>query len=153
MSNSVTTPILLILLKEELETSCSTADMRAMQMQLPPPKATAPKKARGPRLHIWSAPHRRPSKSRTSGITPYDRAAQLAFPWAPEDYPGLLRGMANLLGGKAAVRTIIDWRRGRYKPPLWAIDVLQDVLRSRAKLMLESAEELEKEKAARSTAP
>jgi hypothetical protein len=61
--------------------------------------------------------------------------------------------MANLLGGKAAVRTIIDWRRGRYKPPLWAIDVLQDVLRSRAKLMLESAEELEKEKAARSTAP
>jgi hypothetical protein len=41
--------------------------------------------------------------------------------------------MANLLGGKAAVRTIIDWRRGRYKPPLWAIDVLQDVLRSRAK--------------------
>jgi hypothetical protein len=110
------------------------------------------KRARGQRIHIWSAPHRRPSKSRTCGITAYDRAAQLAFPWAPEDYPGLLRGMANLLGEKAAVRTIIDWRRARYKPPLWAIEVLQDALRQRANRELAAVEELEKEKAARSTA-
>jgi hypothetical protein len=27
------------------------------------------------------------------------------FPWAPEAYPGLLRGMAELLGRRAAVRT------------------------------------------------
>jgi hypothetical protein len=52
------------------------------------------------------------------------RAAQVAFPWAPEAYPGLLRGMAELLGGRAAVRTILDWRRGRRRPPEWAIDVL-----------------------------
>jgi hypothetical protein len=61
--------------------------------------------------------------------------------------------MANLLGGKAAVRTIIDWRRGRYHPPLWAIEVLQHALRSRAEAMLQSAEELEKDKAARLAAP
>ena len=61
--------------------------------------------------------------------------------------------MANLLGGRAAVRTIIDWRRGRYHAPLWAIEVLQDALRSRAKAMLESVEELEEEKAAQCTAP
>ena len=122
----------------------------AMQPQT---KSAGPKRDRGQRKHIWSAPHRRPSKSRTSGITAYDRAAQLAFPWAPEDYPGLLRGMANLLGGRAAVRTIIDWRRGRYHAPLWAIEVLQDALRSRAKAMLESVEELEEEKAAQCTAP
>ena len=119
----------------------------------PQTKSAAPKRDRGQRKHIWSAPHRRPSKSRTSGITAYDRAAQLAFPWAPEDYPGLLRGMANLLGGRAAVRTIIDWRRGRYHAPIWAIEVLQDALRSRAKAMLESVEELEEEKAAQCTAP
>jgi hypothetical protein len=61
--------------------------------------------------------------------------------------------MANLLGGRAAVRTIIDWRRGRYHPPLWAIEILQGALRSRAKVMLDSVEELEKEKAGRFTAP
>jgi hypothetical protein len=40
------------------------------------------------------------------------RAAQAASPWPPEAYPGLLRGMAELLGGRAAIRTGLDWRRG-----------------------------------------
>ena len=54
--------------------------------------------------------------------------------------------MFELLGGRAAVRTILDWRRGRHRPPLWAIGVLQEALRSRAQLLLESVEELEAEK-------
>ena len=122
-----------------------------MHLQTRLTESAAPKKGCGQRKHIWAAPHRRPSKSRTSGITAYDRAAQLAFPWAPEDYPGLLRGMTNLLGGRAAVRTIIDWRRGRYKPPLWAIEILQNALRQGANRQLAAVEELEKEKAARLT--
>ena len=140
-------------LAKRLATKHEAGHMRAMHLQTRPTKSAAPKKKRGQRKHIWAAPHRRPSKSRTSGITTYDRAAQLAFPWAPEDYPGLLRGMANLLGGRAAVRTIIDWRRGRYHPPLWAIEVLQEALKVRVKTMTESIEELEKEKTARLTAP
>ena len=79
-------------------------------------------------------------------------AAQAAFPWAPEAYPGLLRGMAELLGGRAAVRTILDWRRGRRKPPVWAMDVLQEVLKARVEREMHSIEELEKEKAVRSSA-
>ena len=61
--------------------------------------------------------------------------------------------MVELLGGRAAVRTILDWRRGRRRPPLWAIEVLQEALQSRMKAMTESIEELEKEKAARLTPP
>jgi hypothetical protein len=79
-------------------------------------------------------------------IPAYDRAAQMAFPWAPEAYPGLLRGMVELLGGRAALRTILDWRRGRRRPPQWAVEMLQDKLRSKARSMLESVEELEAEK-------
>jgi hypothetical protein len=49
---------------------------------------------------------------------------------------------------RAAVRTILDWRRGRRRPPLWAIDVLQGALQSRIDTMMKSVKELEEEKAA-----
>jgi hypothetical protein len=61
--------------------------------------------------------------------------------------------MVELLGGRAAVRTILDWRRGRRRPPLWALDVLQESLQKRVELETKSIEELEKEKAARSFTP
>jgi hypothetical protein len=110
------------------------------------------KRARAPRKHHLALPRRVASKKRSAGITAYDRAAQAAFPWAPEAYPGLLRGMAELLGGRAAVRTILDWRRGRRKAPMWVIEVLQDVLRDRVRRETQLIEELEKEKAVRSSA-
>jgi hypothetical protein len=69
-------------------------------------------------------------------------------------YPGLTRGAVELLGNKVAARTIRSWRQGtRYKPPLWAIEILQAFLRRRAEHELACVEELEKEKVARFTAP
>ena len=109
--------------------------------QIPRP----PQRERDRRKHHLALPRRVASKKRSAGVTAFDRAAQAAFPWAPEAYPGLLRGMVELLSEHAAVRTILDWRRGRRRPPLWAIEVLQETLRARAKAMLECAEELERE--------
>jgi hypothetical protein len=60
--------------------------------------------------------------------------------------------MAELLGGRAAVRTILDWRRGRRKAPVWAMEVLQEALRTRVRREIHSIEELEKEKAVRCSA-
>jgi hypothetical protein len=60
--------------------------------------------------------------------------------------------MAELLGGRAALRAILDWRRGRRKAPVWAIEVLQNALKVRVRRETQSIEELEKEKAARSNA-
>jgi hypothetical protein len=117
-----------------------------------PERSTLPLRARGPRKHHLALPWRVASKKRSAGITAYDRASQAAFPWAPEAYPGLLRGMNELLGGRAAVRTILDWRRGRRRPPLWAIEVLQEALKAQVRRETESIEDLEKEKATRSTA-
>jgi hypothetical protein len=66
----------------------------------------------------------------------------------------LTRGAGELLGSKVADHTIRNWRQGtRYQPPLWAIEIVQAFLRRRAEHELAwCVEELEKEKAARSTA-
>jgi hypothetical protein len=118
----------------------------------PTAKFTSSSRARGPRKHHLALPRRVASKKRSAGITPFDRAAQAAFPWPPENYRGLLQGMVELLGGRAAVRTILDWRRGRRRPPYWALDQLQEALKKRVVLETRSIEELEREKAARLTA-
>jgi hypothetical protein len=60
--------------------------------------------------------------------------------------------MAELLGGRAAVRTVLDWRRGRRKAPLWAIDRLQAFLQDRVNRDTQAILELEEEKSAQSTA-
>jgi hypothetical protein len=61
--------------------------------------------------------------------------------------------MVELLGGRAAVRTILDWRRGRRAVPLWAIDILQEALKKRVALEIKSIQELEQEKTGRLNAP
>ena len=76
-------------------------------------------------------------------------AAQAAFPWAPEVYPGLLKGMFELLGGRAAIRTVLDWRRGRRRAPIWAIEVLQEALKARVRRETECINELENEMGSR----
>jgi hypothetical protein len=60
--------------------------------------------------------------------------------------------MVDLLGGRAAVRTILDWRRGRRKAPVWAIDQLQVFLQERINRDTQAIAELEKEKSAQSSA-
>jgi hypothetical protein len=63
------------------------------------------------------------------------------------DWGGLESGPSTkLLGSRAAVRTILDWRRGRRKAPVWAIERLQEELRRQRDRASRSIEELEKEK-------
>jgi hypothetical protein len=53
--------------------------------------------------------------------------------------------MEQMLQGRARPLTIRDWRRGRRRPPSWALDILQEFLRSRGRNMLEIADQLENE--------
>ena len=48
---------------------------------------------------------------------------------------------------------ILDWRRGRRRPPLRVIEVLQKALKMRVRRETEAIEELNKENATRLTAP
>lgn len=42
---------------------------------------------------------------------------------APNDRPSTL---VALFDGRASYHTIRDWRRGRYGPPRWAVELLQE---------------------------
>jgi hypothetical protein len=53
-----------------------------------------------------------------------------------------------VLGGRAAIRTILDWRIGRRKAALWAIDRLQAFLQNRVNRDMQAILELEEEKSA-----
>jgi hypothetical protein len=79
---------------------------------------------------------------RSTQKTPYNIGACVAFP----EHPGLLRGMIELLGYRVTSDTIRRWRNGRRKPPQWAIDMLAEHLRNRAREYLDAADRLEKEK-------
>lgn len=63
--------------------------------------------------------------------TALNAAAKALFPWSEENYPGILRGMFELFGGRAARYTIRDWRRGRRKSPAWAKQMMADALEKR----------------------
>jgi hypothetical protein len=98
------------------------------------------KRARGQRGYLWSARTHPAPRLRTPS-TAFDRACRLLGPLTAINLE-----TTALLQGPARPETIRDWRRGRRRPPLWAIGVLQEALRSRARAMLESVEELEAEK-------
>jgi hypothetical protein len=51
-----------------------------------------------------------------------------------------------LLQGRVRPETVRDWRRGRRKAPAWAIALVQEILRSRGRDMLEIADQLENDK-------
>jgi hypothetical protein len=54
--------------------------------------------------------------------------------------------VAALLQGRVSIETVRSWRAGRRKAPPWAIAVLQEILRTRGRGMLEMADQLENEK-------
>jgi hypothetical protein len=60
--------------------------------------------------HHWSKAVPRGSQARRKPVGALDQTIQTLFPWSPENYPGLLKGMADLLGNRAAVRMRVWWR-------------------------------------------
>src|SRR5262245_8158093 len=103
------------------------------------------KRSRGQPRYLWSARTHPAPRLRTPS-TAFDRACRLLGPLTAINLE-----TTTLLQGRVRPETIRDWRRGRRRPPLWAIGVLQEALRSRARAMLESVEELEAEKQKRLT--
>jgi hypothetical protein len=82
------------------------------------------------------------SPVRSTKKTAYNLAASIALP----EHSGLLRGMVELLGYRVSSHTIRKWRNGQRNPPQWAVDILAEYLRTRARKMLEIADQLENQK-------
>jgi hypothetical protein len=97
------------------------------------------KRSRGRTSHLWSA-RTHPAPRLRPPSTAFDRACRLLC--SPT---GINLETSALLQGRARPETVRDWRRGRRRAPLWAIDVVQEALRSRGRNMLEIADQLKNE--------
>ena len=107
--------------------------------------SVTPKRARGHGKHLWSA-RTHPAPRLRVPSTAFDRACRLLCALTAIDLE-----TSALLQGRARPETIRDWRRGRRRTPIWAIEVLQEFLRSRGRDMLEIADQLENERQKRIT--
>ena len=92
-------------------------------------------------MHHWANIRRHAPQFREPSNA-FDRTCALLCPEDRND------GVAGLLQGHVRPETVRDWRRGRRRPPVWAIEVLQDALKARVRQETQSIEELEKEKKA-----
>lgn len=78
----------------------------------------------------------------TSSDGLFERACRWVLPWTIRTYPGLLRGIEQLLGGRAEQGAISGWRYDRRNMPDWAAAALADYLEARAAAALELVAEL-----------
>jgi len=102
-------------------------------------KSDSRHQARGQWKHIWTA-RTHPAPRLRPISTVFDEACRLVCSAT------INLDMEQMLQGRARPLTIRDWRRGRRRPPSWALDVLQEFLRSRGRSLLEMADQLENEK-------
>ncbi len=64
------------------------------------------------------------------------------LPWGVQDYPGIKRGLGELMQGRVSWSSIRDWRTGRRSLPSWAALILADAIEGRALRGLELVAEL-----------
>ncbi len=85
------------------------------------------------------------SNARSDAVTPaFEQAFQLAFPPPPE--LSQRKASLQLLGDKVTRVAIVHWRKGRRKPPAWAIDRVTARLRESAYTQLAVADSLQAQK-------
>ena len=72
-----------------------------------------------------------------------ERAVRWILPWTVRNYPGVHRGMVQLLGMHVTYSAIKGWRMGRRPLPGWAADTMATTIRARCRKGLELADELD----------
>jgi hypothetical protein len=72
-----------------------------------------------------------------------ERAVRWFLPWTVRNYPGVRRGMVELLGRRVTYSAIKGWRTGRRPMPAWVASVMADTIRARCRAGAELATELE----------
>ncbi len=108
-------------------------------------QATEPRPiTRGRRLHLQALRRSLVPKSAVLERTSLaGRVVAACFPWSVDDYPGRHRGFRAVLGDRVTWAYVRHWMAGRRPIPPWARAVLADYLRSRARVALELAAELD----------
>ena len=79
----------------------------------------------------------------TGRNTLVERAVRRILPWTVRNYPGVRRGMVQLLGNHVTYSAIKGWRTGRRHMSAAYVEVFAHSIRSRAERGLALAQELE----------
>jgi hypothetical protein len=72
-----------------------------------------------------------------------ERAVRWILPWTVRNYPGVHRGMVELMGMHVTYSAIKGWRTGRRPMSRWAADTMATAIRARCRKGLELAAELD----------
>lgn len=70
------------------------------------------------------------------------RGLQWLYPWSSDDYPGVVQGALELLGGRVTWAAVKHWRAGRDRFPAWARTIMADQIEGRCRAGLQIVEEL-----------
>jgi hypothetical protein len=99
-------------------------------------------KMRGPRNHLrhGARAFAPPSLGRD---TLCERAARWILPWTVRNYPGLRRGLVELMGTHVTYSAIKGYRTGRRPLPRWVADWMAATIRARCSKGMALAAELD----------
>lgn len=86
-------------------------------------------RAHAPRKHLAHVPWRIVPQSRSTANGATNQVARALFPW--DVYPGIERGMHEIVGKRVKIDTLRKWRNGRKRSPAWAKQMMADALEKR----------------------
>jgi hypothetical protein len=72
-----------------------------------------------------------------------ERAVRWILPWTVRNYPGVRRGMVEVLGRHVTYSAVKGWRVGRRPMPAWAAQILAHTIQTRCRAGADLAAELE----------
>ncbi len=103
---------------------------------------------RGQRLHQHALKRglvaiQRGKPARIHGSTLAWRVVDQLFPWSVDTYPGIMRGVLQVLGRRVTWAAVQQWQSEKRPIPPWARAILSDYLKGRARRDLELAAELD----------
>jgi hypothetical protein len=100
-------------------------------------------KESGPHNHLRRSSRTFAPPPLTGRNTLCERAASWILPWTVRNYPGVRRGLVELMGMHVTYSAIKGWRTGRRPLPRWAADWMAATIRARCRKGEELAAELE----------
>ena len=98
--------------------------------------------SRGPRNHLQANSRTFAPPPLTGRNTLGERAVRWILPWTVRNYPGVRRGMVELLGRRVTYSAIKGWRVGRRPMPAWVASVVADSICERCRAGTDLAAEL-----------
>lgn len=101
---------------------------------MPDPETNAPAPAAAGRawqLHVRTTRRSIAARSTPRNYSLAGIAGVWLVPWTKADFPGVYKGLVEILGWRVSIGTMRSWLDGRRNTPSWAAQVLGDAIEAR----------------------